>query len=225
MGWIEVIGTNLSSFYQSFLSILPPWMQTFVNLFLLVLIVFIYAIFVWKIHKLVAKKNIIELNLRQYNKSEHPFLSRLFGAGLYFLEYIIILPFFIFIWFAAFTLFVILLSEDIPVSTLLLISAVIVGSIRMTAYYRENLSRELAKLLPLNLLAVAMIKSGFMSFDRIFNQFSQLQSSLSSIPMYLAFIIIIEVILRAFDILFSLFEIEELDEDEIEEEKTPKPTD
>jgi len=154
MAGVEDFGIFLSEFYHSFLGIMPGWMQTFVNLFLLVIVVFIYAVFVWKIHKLVAKKNIIELNLRQYNKSEHPFFTKLIAGVLYFAEYILIVPFLTFFWFAVFATFITLLTEDIPSATILLISAVTVGAIRMTAYYRENLSRELAKLLPLNLLAV-----------------------------------------------------------------------
>ena len=58
MAWLGDIGISLSNLYQSFLAILPLWLQTFVNLFLLVIVVFIYSVFVWKIHKLVANKNI-----------------------------------------------------------------------------------------------------------------------------------------------------------------------
>ena len=104
----------------------------------------------------VAKKNILELNLSKFNKSEHAVISKIIGGLIYFLEYLIILPFVVFLWFGVFTIFLILLTDTLEVNTILVIGVVIVAAIRMTAYYKENLSKELAKLIPLTLLVVAI---------------------------------------------------------------------
>lgn len=209
---LEVIslGTVLLSHYQTFLVTLPPWMQTFMNLFLFTLLLFIYVVLIWKMHKFIAKKNIIELNLKQYNKSEHAFWKKLVAVALYLIEYIVILPFLIFFWFTIFTVFVMLLNSDIPINTVLIISAVIVGSIRATAYYKEELSRELAKLIPLNLLVISIFRSKLISIEGIISQFSQIPNYLLTIPYYLGFIIVLEIVLRTFDIIFSLFKKEEI---------------
>jgi hypothetical protein len=204
-GEVGAIGTMLSNYYTGFLVLFPPNIRPFVSLFFLILFFFIYAVIVWKMHKFIAKKDIIELNLRQYNTTDHAFWRKITASGLYLLEYIIILPFLVFFWFAVFTIFVMLLNYDLPMETVLFISALVVGTIRITAYYKEELSRDLAKLLPLNLLVISIVRSKFISFDGIFSQFSQLSSYFSVIPYYLAFIILIEVILRAFKILFSIF--------------------
>lgn len=214
-------GAGILEAYNSFLLLLPAWAQNFINLFLLVLLVVIYAVFVWKFYRFVAKKNIIGLNLRKYSRAEHPFFAKLIASGLYLIEYIIILPFLIFFWFAIFTLFLIFLTENLEIGTLLIISATIIAAIRMTSYYNEDLSKEIAKLLPFMLLAISLLSPNFFNFERIFSHFSELPNFFGNIAYYLLFIIILEVILRFFDFIFSLFGVGE--EKPVEEKKSQAP--
>jgi len=201
--------TDLSEAYTAFISTLPNWAQNFISLFLLVLLVVIYAILIWKFYRWIATKNIIELNLNKYNKSEHPFLAKVLAGFFYFLEYIIIIPFLIFIWFGVFTFFLIVLTDKLEVSALLIVSATIIAAIRMTSYYKEELAKDLAKLLPFTLLAVSIINPNFFNIDRIISQISQLPSFFSQILIYLLFIVILEIILRFFEFIFSLFSLHE----------------
>lgn len=200
---------DLSEAYTAFISTLPNWAQDFISLFLLVLVVVIYAILIWKFYRWVATKNIIELNLNKYNKSEHPFFAKVLAGFFYFLEYIIIIPFLIFIWFGIFTIFLIVLTDNLEVSALLIVSATIIAAIRMTSYYKEDLAKDLAKLLPFTLLAVSIINPNFFNIERIINQLSQIPSFLSQILIYLLFIVILEIILRFFEFIFSLFSLRE----------------
>ncbi|MCK5149870.1 hypothetical protein KAJ87_03000 [Candidatus Pacearchaeota archaeon] len=202
------IGTQLIEIYKDLFATFSPSVATFLNFMILVLMVVIYSIFIWKFYRFVAKKNILGLDLNKYNKSNHPLLTKFFAGLLYLLEYIIILPFFIFIWFSVFTLFLVFLTE-LEIQTLLIISATIIAAIRMTSYYKENLSKDLAKLLPLTLLAVSIINPGFFDVERILSNFSQIPQFFSNITYYLIFIFLIEIILRLFDFIFSLFGIEE----------------
>lgn len=204
---VSNIGVALAGKYDIFLSGLPSWMQTGVNLLLLVLLIFIYAILVWKMHNLIARKNMFGLNLKQYSTSENPIWSKMTSGALYLAEYIVILPFIIFFWFAIFTVFVILLNPEMPTNTILIISAVIVGSIRITAFYKEELSKELSKLLPLNLLVVSIVRSG-LGLESIFTQFSQIPNYIIYIPYYLGFIVVMEIFLRTFEVIFALFKKE-----------------
>ena len=201
--------TDLSEAYTAFISTLPNWTQDFITLFLLVLLVVIYSIFIWKFYRWVATKNIIELNLNKYNKSEHPFFAKVLAGFFYFLEYIIIIPFLIFIWFGVFTIFLIVLTKNLKVSELLIVSAIIIAAIRMTSYYKEDLAKDLAKLLPFTLLAVAITKPDFFNIQRIISQVSQIPSFFSQILIYLLFIVILEIILRFFEFIFSLFNLHE----------------
>lgn len=213
---IETISQAANSFYNYFLSLLPERAQSFISLFFLILIIFLYAVFIWKFYRFISKKNIISLDLRQYNKSQHPVLSKMWNSLLYVLEYIIILPFLIFFWFGVFTLFLIFLTEDLPIQSILIISATIVGAVRMASYYKEDISKEIAKLLPFTLLAVSMTKAGFFNFQRIITNIAQLPAFFNNILNYLIFIIILEIILRAFDLLFFVIGI---NDEDISEEK------
>ena len=101
----DLFSSEIVAAYNGFVATLPSWVQNFLTLFILVLIIVIYSIFIWKFYRFISKKNILQLNLNKYNKTEHPFLTKILAATFYFLEYIIILPFLIFFWFAVFTFF------------------------------------------------------------------------------------------------------------------------
>ncbi len=204
---ISSISTALTSMYDYLVALLPGRAQNFIGLFLLVLLIFIYAVFIWKFYRFVSKKDILSLDLRQYNRSEHPVLSKIWNSLLYILEYIIILPFLIFFWFGVFTLFLIFLTEDIPTPTILILSATVIGAIRMASYYKEEISKEIAKLLPFTLLAVSMTKAGFFDFQRVISHLTELPAFFSNILTYLIFIILLEILLRAFDLLFTILGI------------------
>ncbi len=225
MAEVNSVSAIIVGMYQSFLEILPPWMKVFVNLFLLVIVVVVYAIFIWKFYRFVSKKNILELNLNQYNKFARPVTIKIMAGIFYFLEYIVILPFLIFFWFSIFTIFLILLTEGLGVQTILVISAVIIGAIRMTSYYKEDVSKEVAKLLPFTLLAVSMTKTNFFNFESILQKITEIPSFYQHIVYYLAFIIILEIVLRAFDMIISLFHLEtvQVNEAELDEAELKPP--
>jgi len=204
--------SELVGAYSGFLSVLPPFFQSFFNLFFLALLIVIYAVFIWKFHRFIARRNIFELNLSKYNTAEHPVLVRIVAVFLYFLEYIILMPILIFFWFVVFTVFLIFLTEELPVNTVLLLSVTVIAAIRMCSYlpnYGENVAKEVAKLLPLTLLAVSLVTRGFFDFERILEQLSQIPSFFSLILNYLLFIIILEIILRFFEFIFSLLNLED----------------
>jgi len=198
--------------YIGFISSLPPFFQSFFNLFFLALLIVIYAVFIWKFHRFIGKKNIFNLNLNKYNTSEHPKIAKVIAIALYLLEYIILLPIIIFFWFAVFTIFLILLTENLELETVLTLSVTIIAAIRMCSYfpnYGENVAREVAKLFPLTLLAFSILTPGFFDFGRVIGQLSEIPKFFSLILDYLFFIIILETILRFFEFVFSFLNLEE----------------
>lgn len=206
---VEVLGAFKDAFisiYQDLFKTLPFWAQNFLNLFFWSLLMVVYAIFIWNFYRWIAKKDLIDLNLRKYSNSEHDTIKKFVDWGLYFLEYIIILPFLVFVWFSLFTIFLMLLTENLQINTILIMSVTIITAIRMSSYYKEDLARDLAKLIPLTLLAVAAT-SGLFNFERVVSQFFEIPTYLSHIWTYLLFIILIEFILRVIDVIFSSFQI------------------
>ena len=189
--------------YSSFISLFPVFLQQFISLFVIVLLIVLYSVFVWKFYRSVSTKDIIKLDLAKYNRMKHPVYERFLAAVFYFLEYLFLMPVMIFIWFSVFTLLLIFLTENLEVSTLLLISATIIASIRMVSYYRQDLASDVAKLIPFTFLAVSILNPGFFSVERFFDQFSQIPNFLDQILVYFVFITLLEIILRFFSFVFS----------------------
>lgn len=209
MAILEGVGVTVIEFYQSFMAALPPWAQSFLGLFFISIVIVIYGILVWKFYRFAAKKDIIQLNLKKYNRSAHPFLSKTIAAGLYILEYMIILPFLVFFWFAVFTIFLILLTDNLELSKILLISATVIVAVRMTAYYKEDVSKEIAKLLPYTLLGVAIVSGGGFSMQKVLTQIFAFPSFFPHLASYLIFVFAMEFILRVLETSFVASGIEE----------------
>ena len=195
------------------------------NSILVVLIFFtalivIYSVFIFYFYKFLARKNIIGLNLNQYNYSNNPFLEKFLASLFYIVEYIIILPVATFFWFTFLALFLLVLAKAQPVSTVLLIAAGLVASVRITSYINENLSQDLAKMLPFTLLGLSLIEPNFFNITLFVQRLSEIPNLLTSIPYYILFIIIIEFVMRFIDLLMHIFSTNstgtEDDEDEDE---------
>ena len=186
---------------------------TFTLLFFSAVII-IYSIFVFYFYKYLAKKNIIELNLSRYNQAEHPLAMKLSAILFYTLEYLIFLPVLTFFWFSVLSILLLVLSEGIDISTILLISAALVASVRVTSYISQQLSTDLAKMVPFTLLAIALTKPGFFKVGSLLASIGEIPSLLSNIPYYLLFIVAIELIMRVADTISKAFNLET---EEIEE--------
>jgi len=195
------------NFYNEFLSFFPPYVGEFMNFLILVLLIVIYSLLVWKLYRFISRKDPLELELSQYNHSENPVMAKLIGMIIYFFEYLIIIPFIVFLAFSVFTIFLIILTTNQNIGHILIVSAVVIGAIRMTSYYKQNLSQEIAKFLPMTLLAVAVLNPASFSeaqyLEQILTTFSQIPSVIKQIGSYLLFIIILEAVLRIFNLMFS----------------------
>ena len=219
MAWEDIVLQTIGT-YKSLFSAVPPVFQSFVTLFLIVVLMTVYSVFVWKLHKFIGTKNLFELNLNQYNKLSHPFYIKLVAILLYLLEYIIILPILILFWFAMFSIFLILVM-DLELKIILFISAAVIATVRIASYipkYGETIAREIAKLLPLNLLAIALLTPKFFDIERIIGNFSKLGEFFSLILHYLAFIIILEMLLRFFELILDLLEMKDIKVEEKEKD-------
>jgi len=203
--------------YEIFVSTLPPIIQNFLSLFLFVLLIVIYSVFIWKLYRFIGTKNIFKFDLNKYNRSDHPFLTKIIAAGFYLLEYILLIPFIIFFWYAIFTFFLILFVEEaVATNTILFISAIAIAAIRMSSYlpkYGENIARELAKILPFTFLAVSVLNPNIFTsiIVRLSARFSEISIFFEGIVTYLIFIILLEIILRFFEFIFNILEIEEVE--------------
>ena len=202
------VAENLISVYNNLTQTLSSQTQVFINLLLLTVIVVVYAVFIWKFYVFISTKDILRLNLNKYNKSKHPVLVKVIAGLLYLIEYIIILPILIFFWFVSFTILLSLLTKGLEPSAILLIAAITIAAIRVTAYipqYGETVSGEIAKIIPLTLLAISITNPLFFNLGETINELVKIPQILSGIGSYILFIIIIELTLRVLTFIGSFF--------------------
>ena len=162
-------------------------------------IIVLYSIFVWKVYRAISRKDIISLNLAQYNSIEHPVSNKILGGVLYFIEYILILPFLVLFWYVLFAL-VLLFFSDNSLEQILLLSVAVVGSIRLLAYYNTEISAEIAKLLPLTILGITILSPKFFEIGRFADSFGQIPNLLLSVGYALLFVVGLEIVLRFLDL-------------------------
>ncbi len=181
----------------------PSEAWTFLKpLLLFVIGMAVYAIFIFKLYRFVARRDIFKLNLRQYSKSKYPAFQKFLAGIFYAVEYILLFPLFSFFWFAVFTVLLTFLAREQTIQNILLVSIAIVSAIRVTAYYNEDLSKDLAKMLPFALLGIFLVDISFFSLAQSWGVIQQIPSLWKALLYYLVFVIILEFILR---IGYSLF--------------------
>jgi len=186
-------------------NLLDYWTQTeygaVIKLVLITIPIVIYAVFIFYFYRFLAKKNLLELNLNQYNKYSVGPLLRVMPILFYILEYIIILPIITFFWFAILSILVFFLAPELSLDVVLLISAALIASVRVTSYVSENLSQDLAKMLPLTLLGLAITKPTFFNLTGHLSRIIEIPTLFNDVISFLVFIIIIELIMRVFDLI------------------------
>lgn len=184
--------------------ILAAWLDLLPNLLGIV----VYLIFIFEFYRFVARRDVFELKLRRYS---HGPISRgiaaiqnLLRVVFYVLEYLLFYPILIIIWYLAFVALLTFLTRDLPIESLLLIAMAVVSGIRVTAYYSEDLSRDLAKMLPLALLGVVVLEGAVaISFERSFELVLEIRTHWQRILTYLLFLIPLEFVLRIARILVT----------------------
>jgi hypothetical protein len=160
-----------------------------------------YGILVYVFYRFLAKRDILSLNLKKYNLFEHAVAIKFFAIIGYLIQFIILIPVVITIWFGILSLLLIILLKGTELATILLISAVVIGAVRITSYYKEDLARDLAKMFPFTLLSVALVSTEFL--EGIVIPVASISGLLQTIIYYGIFIAIIEIVLRLFFVAYK----------------------
>ena len=206
------INTYLFDFYVSIENIIPLKYKPFISLVFYLIFITLYALFIWEFYRFIGKRDIIKLDLNKYNNATHPTVSKILEILLFFIESLIIFPIVIFFWFIVLSLFLLFLSKSQSINQIILIAAGTVGAIRITSYISEDLSKDLAKVLPFTLLAIFLMDPRFFSINDFIIKLLELPLFIKNIFLYLFFVFIIETIMRL--ILIIVITIKEPKNDE-----------
>ena len=164
----------------------------------------VYAVFVFNFYRFVAARDMFKLNLSWSGEESGSIIGNLMRLVWYFVRYVILFPAFAFFWFAVLTLVLAFLSEDRSLGTILLISLATVSAIRVTAYYNEDLARDLAKMLPLAVLSFFIISANSLNSIGSLAALQAVDEHLTTIFYYLLFLVALEFGLR---LIFGLFKL------------------
>lgn len=149
----------------------------------------IYAVFIFKFYRFIGSKNIFKRDKKYH---EHEGIRKL----AYILEYLFLFPIIAFIWFFVISVILSVISEVLTIGNIFMISMAIVATIRITSYYNEDLSRDVAKLLPFALLAIFLLNISDISISTPFILLNQLSLVAKTLIYYFVFIVVIEFIFR-----------------------------
>lgn len=165
-----------------------------------------YAVFVFKFYRFVASRDMFGLDLSKNDRMRDAVAWDLIFLVWYVLRYVILFPAFAFFWFAVLTLILVFLSENRELPQILLIAMATVSAIRVSAYYNEELSRDLAKILPFAVLGVFIIDTSFFNLQSSLDTLTEISTHRETIAYYLIFLVALEFGLRfVFVVLKLLF--------------------
>ena len=156
----------------------------------------VYAIFIFKFYRFVAARDMFGLDLSRYEESRYRLVRRVLSVVMYVVKYLIVFPAFAFFWFAVLTLILTFLSKDRAFADVLLIALATVSAIRVTAYYSEDLSRDLAKILPFAVLGIFLIDASFFEIRESLSALERASDHRETILYYLLFLVMLEFALR-----------------------------
>ena len=186
----------------------------------------IYAIFVFKYYRFVASKDMFGLDLSRFEERSFRWARSILHVILYAVKYLMVFPVFAFFWFAVITLILAFLAKDQSFSETLLVALATVSAIRVTAYYDEDLSRDLAKILPFAVLAIFLIDASFFSIRESLDILKEAGDYSEKIVYSLAFLVLLEIVLRLLNGIITAFSrlakrVERGGEDVVERDPTP----
>ena len=163
---------------------------------LFILGITIYAVFIFNFYRFLSRKNIINLNLEKHNQARLRLIRKLISSVFYVVKFLILFPVFVFFWYFVLAALLSAMARDQSIDAVLMVAMAVVGAIRVTAYYNEALSTDLAKILPFALLGIMIIDSSLISFSGSTDNFREAITRWDILIYYLVAVVVLELLLR-----------------------------
>ncbi len=183
MGVFDEGLTNLTE-HLSFEKILGGDFSGVISLFYIALLIAIYSVLIYHFYRYIARRDCFKPSCREHTKT--------YG----FLKYFCLFPVIAIIFFLGFAMMLLFLAKDISLDTVLSTSFAIVIAIRICSYYTEDLSRDVAKMLPFALLGIFLVSPSYFVLEDVTNKINSLPELVNIATRYILFIVIVELILR-----------------------------
>jgi hypothetical protein len=162
---------------------------------------FVYAVFVWHFYRFIARREIIPICPTCKNKDGKISSAKVAG---YIAGHVLLFPLIIWIWFIVYSWFMFILAKDMPLGVILLVSISVIGATRMTSYYKEDLAKDVGKLLPFALLGIFLTSSAFFSETSNFFSLDEIEKRFEEIPLFISRIVEFVIIITAMEIILRV---------------------
>ena len=152
-----------------------------------------YGVFIWHFYRLISRREIVSLNLNKYDTDGKKITSLI----VYVTKYVIVFPLVITAWFFVYSLFMFFLAPEIPQDFVFLVVISLVVAIRIAAYYKEDLSKDLAKMIPFALLGIFLVNTSLFTLEQFVERLDNFIPFLGKISAFVVFAVGVEAVLRA----------------------------
>jgi hypothetical protein len=166
-----------------------------------------YSIFVFIFYRNLAKRDLITLNLDKYSNNLTGKIKKYIKSITFVIQYILIIPVLLTFWTLVLAIILTLLSPDADHSRNALIATSVVGSVRILSYWTEDLSRDVAKMLPFGVLGVFLVGDAQVQISEIKELLESLEEIATSFISSLFLIPLVEGILRTITSIINLISL------------------
>ena len=166
-----------------------------------------YSIFVFIFYRNLAKRDLITLNLDKYSNNLTGKIKKYIKSIIFVIQYILIIPILLTFWTLVLAIILTLLSSDADHSRNALIATSVVGSVRILSYWTEDLSRDVAKMLPFGVLGVFLVGDAQVQVSEIRELLQSLEEIATSFFSSLFLIAVVEGVLRSITSIINLISL------------------
>jgi hypothetical protein len=151
--------------------------------------ILIYAFTVFHFYKALSRRDLFKSGPQKKNASFWDVLVQLAKYGLLF-------PLIIFLWLVILVFLLFMVSSG-STSEILLSATAIVVAVRIASYYNEELSTEIAKTVPILLLATFLYAPSKLTLATLLPKALEFYQQLGKTEAFLIFLVVLEWIFRA----------------------------
>lgn len=156
----------------------------------------VYSGFVFMFYRILAKKDLLTLDLSKYADDFGGKVKKYLRSMLFVVQYIVVVPILIAFWTLVLAVILTLLSDSSDHTRNALIATSVVGAVRILAYWTEDLSRDVAKMLPFAVLGVYLVSSTSVQWSEFRELLESLPELAKSFFSSLVLLAILETLLR-----------------------------
>ena len=118
-----------------------------------------FGFVIFNLHRSMSVRNALGIDLSGLRRSERPLFILLYCLA-YLALYGLVFPLLAYVWFWVLVVMLAFLYNTKEPQELLLIGMAVLTAVRVTAYYNEDLSKDISKILPYGLLGIFLVNLG-----------------------------------------------------------------